>query len=712
MSPDVSAAGTWDALGEAFDEKLPRRTAIAVKPRDGSLGFAYPAPWGCIGWRYDDRESSGYDEDAVLEWRLAPWLSAGVAGRPVAQTNFVWEKQEYRPDLVTRIAAFSDHGLVLAEQFGRAIDGAFTWRFSCGNRALQILERSVFLVFENRHGWPEWRTRDARTLTTEGFAVCGPFARWATYAHLEDAEADVLAGALRSGGAVARYLVVELPVRVAPYGSAEITFGLAFGGADAARAAAGVGALAPIVHARWNAWLAALPRPEFAHASQARAYAKCWSVVRLNYHDSPRYGHLVCEALPVYRGYWLWALDAVEWHSNQNPEHTSVHIRRALDLFFEHQREDGFITHAIYLDEAVPGERWARENITQTPHIAWVALRYAQCTGDDAALARWYPRLARFHEYLCATRDRALRNLHLWAVLTSFDCGLDTTAVLQRVTYGEGGPKEAFCYPAIFGAERCRYEQAMALIADRLGNREGDRWRAEAEQTRAALEAHLWDAEKKWFGARHADGSLDTRIGVDGLFPLAYGLVAEERATGARPAFEQLLGRYGVHTVAPDEPGFEARHYWRGPAWPKSCALGLFVAQRYFPDLSARVLDGLVRMLALRPSVWECVDAATGEVARGDQGLCATPLISSNVGAGAAIGALLAVGGIDMMALDGACALAPVENFHWGGVRFDLRRRGRAGWRLTVRAAEQARASLRFRGGPVLEVGAGEIRDF
>ncbi|MBI5382217.1 MAG: hypothetical protein HZA31_09990 [Opitutae bacterium] len=689
------SASIWETLCETFDEKLPRRTAVALKPTDSTILYAYPASLGKIGWFFDDRIQSGYDETVAFECYLGPWLSRGVAPQPVAHSSFVWATQEYRPDLVQRRALYSDHGLIVQERFGRAVEGAFTWQFEFGNRALQVCARSLFVVLKARRGLGGIR-REGDCFVGKEVALTAAARTWGAYDHLENVERDIMAGQLSGRADGDRYLILEVPLSVPPQGRQDFALGLAFGDAGAATRAREVPELAAPIRERWDAWLQSLPAAEFRSPEEALAYYKCWWIVRLNYYTSPRFGHMVCEALPVYRGYWLWGLDASEWHSDQDTHQTSVHIRQALELFLAHQRADGYVTHAMYLDEEKLGERWSQRDLTQTPHIPWVALRYAECTGDHSALARWYPQLVRFYDYLCRTRDQAFRNLHLWAILSSFDTGLDTTAAFQKVTYGDADGKEAYCYPAIFAAERCRYEQALARMAELLGTGEQARWLAAAEQTRQAMDAVLWDTHRNWYGVLHADGTLDTRVGVDGLFPLAYGLVGPERAAAARENVHALIGHYGIHTVAPGERGYEAHHYWRGPAWPKSCAMGLVAARRYYPELVEPALASTLRMLLRWPSVWECLNAETGDVARGDQGLCATPVIASNVGAGEALGALLTVRGVDMLAFDGTLRLAPVRNFHWAGLRLDLQQRDGA-WQVTVRAAEKTAGTLRLR---------------
>ncbi len=684
----------WESLAETFDEKLPRRTAIALKPSDSTILYAYPSPLGTVGWRFDDREGTTYDEAPSWELSLAPWTSTGSA-TPVLPSTLVWESQAYRPDLVRRTLAYSDAGLRLHESFGRAIEGTFTWRLQFDYLGIHDARRSIFVVLKASNGFEPARV-DGQTFDLCGMALHAAADSWGMFNSLEDAQAAVGPDGLEHRADGHRYLVLEFKLSFKRHESRSLSIGVSFADTDAAWQAAEVADLETPIRERWDTWLRSLPAAEFASPDERRAYYKCWWVVKLNYYDSPRFGHMVCEALPVYRGYWLWGLDASEWHSDQNTEYTSVHIRQALDLFLDNQREDGFVTHAIYLTEKTPGENWGRRNITQTPHIPWVCLRYAEATGDYERLLQWYPKLVRFYAYLCKSRDECFRNLHLWGIIVSFDTGLDTTPAFEKVTYGVNGVKENYCYPAIFAAERCRYEQALARMSEVLGTGESEHWLAEAEKTRRAMDEILWDPERKWYGVLHEDGTLDTRVGIDGLFPLAYGLVDREKASAAKESFRRLVGRYGIHTVTPGEFEYEGNHYWRGPAWPKSCAMGIAAARNYYPELLEGTVRSTLNMLLRWPSVWECLNAETGDVARGDLGVCCTPVVSSNVGSGEALGALLTARGVDMMSFDGTLPLTLMTNFHWAGFRLDVART-KGKWLITVHPAERTSGELRIR---------------
>jgi len=644
----------WRNLREPFDEKLPRRTAVIVKEDDWSLPFAYPCDFGGIGWNLDNRDETTYDEAPAAVMRFADYSFPDLSGRNLARNTFYFGRMEYYPGVVEREIVFSNIGIEAQELFARAPRGGWVWQIllesrnmSCyplGRTLCTVVSLSRRATIRRREGVAECRIGDRTLHLSFDCDECGVYE---TSEECAEAMGRDRVGNRRGEG---RHLVIAYRVRFdGPGERRSIALGASFHSAGRAIAACRARDARGAAERRWNAWFERLPVPRLTNERALRAYYKSWWTVRLNYYRHPKCGSSVLEALPVYRGFWQWALPAMEWHGSPNPEIGPSFVRRVLDLFLRHQRADGYVTHAIYLDEDPPGSRWGERNIVQTPHVPWVALRYYNLTRDIRSLRAWYPRLVRYHEYLSASRDRNFLDLHLWAIIASYDTGLDTTPAFQRVTYGEDGARERFCYPAIFAAERCRYERAMALMARHLGlDDEAERWRREAALTREAMDRILWDRRRSWYGVVHEDGSLDTRIGADGLFPFAYGLADPGRARAARRNFERLLAPLGVHSVAPGEPGYVAETYWRGPAWTKSCSLAMSAASRYWPDLKERVLDGLVNFLLRYPSVWECMDARTGKVARGDAGLMATPVISSNVGAGEAIGALRLYAGEDV----------------------------------------------------------------
>jgi len=651
----------WSFLKEEFDEKLPRRTSILVKANDFDLPFAYPTEFGCIGWNFDNRCTTTYDEAPTFSVKFGDYSFPDLTGKKLAKNTFYFSKMETLPSLVRRRIVFSNNGLEMNECFAQNPKNGFIWDFELTNLNLPHypFRKKLFalITLESAAGQIGYSPRNKvfdLSIGDQKIFIAASCDHFGTYKTFDDMLNSMKTGELndRIVKDDQKYLVLEFDIAMNDYGEKKnVRIGISFESSQSALRARYEKSYEEKIQNKWNAWLSTLPTKKFESDRDRKAWYKCWWVIRQNYYKHPKWGKTVLESIPVYRGYWQWALPAMEWQSRFNPEIGDAYMIKMIDLFLDHQRQDGYVTHAIYLHEKNPGEEWSRGSIIQTPHIPWVALRYFNRTGDMKNLKKWYPKLEKYYQYLCDSRDKKLFDLHLWGIITSFDTGLDTTSAFSRVTHHENGIKERFCYPAIFAAERCRYEQAMSIISKILKNGQVNRWEEEFEKTLQAMDLVLWDNHKKWYGVLHEDRTLDTRVGVDGLFPFAYGLVDQAHARQAKMNFKKLIDTYGVRTVSIDEPGCFENIYWRGAVWLKPCSLGMNIAKIYYPELKKKIRDGLVNFLLRYPSVWECMNASTGEIARGDMGLFATPWMSSNVGSGEAIGALMIYYGEDMFSL-------------------------------------------------------------
>lgn len=686
----------WALVAESFDTSLPRLEAILIKESTFSRFSTYPDHWNSVGYCFDFSERTSYDNPPRFRIDFAAFVHPDLRGT-AGLNKVIYGACTYYPSLIERCYRFTNLGLDCTERMGMAVEGALAWHIhmDCINERI-VLPKSLFTVISSEEEFAVVTDGDSIGLVFHDLqyhVAVRPASGFGVYPDECAAKRSIETGDLDRREDRGSCLVIRHDVVLLPGKSIRIAFGLSSVSAAKAREGIATQDIVETVRRPWNRWFGSLPAVRFRGSRERKAYYKAWWTIRLNYYDHPSWGHCVLEALPVYKGVWQWSMPAVEWHSDQDPEHPSVWTRTAMNLLLGNQREDGYVSHAIYIDEKKPGERWSKGGIVQTPHLPWVAVRYYRVTGDREPLERWYQSLCRYYSYLCETRDTALLGIHLWGILDSCDTGLDVTPAFDRIHGAEGG-KESYCYPAVFAAERCRYEQAMGELARILGQDAGP-WEAEWKATREAMDRVLWDTCRHWYGVRHQDGTLDTRIGVDGLFPLAYNLVDDRRAESMEQNFRSLLGPFGVRSVAPEEPGYHANTYWRGPSWSKTCSLGMEACRRYYPHLLEAVHDGVIRMVLAHPGIWECVNASSGEIARADYGFVCTPCVSSNVGAGDVLGSLLLFHGYRMYSTDDALPLVEMKRFHWNGVRVSMTKRKET-WRVHVDGAEAQRAHLSF----------------
>ncbi len=666
----------WRFVRENFDNTLPRMTAVFVKERTSATSFAYPTGDHRTGYFFDFSNKTYYDLPPKFRFDFAAYVMPGHA-EDFHENRALFKEQIYYPSMFEREVEYTNLALKGTERFGRALDGSFSWQFDYTSRAVHYpFKKKLYSVI--------FSTQPFSVEKADG-ALCLKFDDMNYYIASDDIdgfglfEHDI---AMISSLTEHRletcekghYLALCHNFDLDAGKNRKLSFGLSSETAEKAVAAAKAEDIAKGAEAEWAKFLNDLPKVAFRDSREKKAYYKSWVTIRNNYYDHKNWGHCITECLPVYKGLWQWAISSVEWHDDQNPELTSVWIKKAMDMLIDSQREDGYVTHAIYVDENRPGERWAARGTIQTPHLAWTALRYYHATGDLESVRRWYEPLKLYYKYISQSLDERFENLHLWAITSSFDTGIDTTAAFHLVTYGdEKGYREPYCYPAVFAAERYRYEVSLAQLAELFGEDPAP-WLEAADLTRKACEEYLWDSEKKWYGVRHADKSLDTRVGVDGLFVYVYNMIDRSRAEEMKENFKKLIGMYGIRTVAEDEEGFYSDVYWRGPCWPKSASLGMHAAAKFYPDLTERVLRGVLNMSLKYPNIWECMDVSSGELAHSDGGHFCSPGMTSNVGAGDIIGSILASHGFDMYAMKMPVPLTEMENFRAGGMRLTLKR--------------------------------------
>jgi glycogen debranching enzyme len=299
-----------------------------------------------------------------------------------------------------------------------------------------------------------------------------------------------------------------------------------------------------------------------------------------------------------------------------------------LDTLFLGQWADGLVPHIVFhqpADSYFPGpEVWGTRHvpptsgISQPPVAAIAALRMHEAAADrtlaDARARALLPKLAASHRWWATARDPEGRGLP--ALLHNWESGMDNSPAwdgpFQSVpatatpyvrkdtghvaaamrprkedydryvhlveTYRACGWEPAAMWRAApfkvahigVNAILLRAEEDLAKLAGRLGDAAV---RAEAEGRAARLTAAmrlLWSDGMKAF--QSVDLIAGARIAAAtsaGFLPLVTGAPTPEqaRAMAAEIMRWRSLGRYGVPTVAPDDPAFDGKRYWRGPVW-------------------------------------------------------------------------------------------------------------------------------------------------
>lgn len=337
------------------------------------------------------------------------------------------------------------------------------------------------------------------------------------------------------------------------------------------------------------------------------------------------YDHpVLCEG-GGYAGVWL---ECAPYEGLVYGRHGAPEVARANhDVFFHHQREDGYLRFAIW------AEKFGEAQIQMVVPIAATALETADLIQDEAFLARAYDACARWDDWLAEHRNT--RGTGLCEAFCEYDTGHD------RSPRFAGLPKEcpdgnaAVCPKAgklpylapdlsatVFGGRI-----ALAQMAQRLGKKnEAQRWLDKAEHIRSLILQHCYDPEDECFYDVDCEGNF-LRIRGDVLTRVFSEHVVDQ------PLFDRIYERhirnpqsfwtpYPLPSIAVDDPLFNhdmPRNCWGGP----SQALTALRTPRWFghygksadhEHLMKRWVKGIVNA----PAFMQQMNPWTGEFSTAD----------------------------------------------------------------------------------------------
>ncbi|WP_275002224.1 amylo-alpha-1,6-glucosidase [Promicromonospora iranensis] len=380
-------------------------------------------------------------------------------------------------------------------------------------------------------------------------------------------------------------------------------------------------------------------------------------------------GRYTVPATGLYPHQWSWdsAFIAIGTR-HREPTRARAELHTLLDA----QWPDGRVPQIVYDvardDEYAPGADFWRaptSGLVQPPVHAWAAwlVHCADPAGSarEDFLARVYPRLARWHEYLLGPRaggvglpvakhpwETGTDNSPLWDVALARIPPEARTPIrrpdLRHAGSGERpgsrdyrryyrlaeAYRDAGCADDVpigfamvcplFTTALAVSELALARMADALSDAGGGAaHEATAARLITAMDEHLWDESLGLYVALDdTTGAQVSRSTVNGLVPL---LLARGPAALAAGRAEQLLltltgsgflgGGPFLPSTARDDPAFDPALYWRGPAWFNTSWLLLRAVRALGRvDVASRLLE---QFAVARPEGFpEYVDPDTG----------------------------------------------------------------------------------------------------
>ena len=291
-------------------------------------------------------------------------------------------------------------------------------------------------------------------------------------------------------------------------------------------------------------------------------------------------------------------------------------------IFFHHQREDGYIPYSIKTDAAGTAQ------IQMVVPIAATALETAELTGNEALLAQAYHACAKWDDWLVRNRDT--RGTGLCELFCAFDTGHDNSPRVKGIPIRCPDANAAICpsvaklpYLApdlsatVYGG-RC----ALARMAGHLGKPDAaDAWQEKASQIRQAIIKHCYDPGDECFYDVDCDGKF-IKIRGDVL-----SRVFSERVVD-QAMFERIYRRhirnpdefwtpYPLPSIAVNDPEFVSElphNSWGGAAQ----ALTALRAPRWFghygkSDDLRHLMTQWVKAILSAPGFMQQMNPWTGE---------------------------------------------------------------------------------------------------
>ena len=161
-----------------------------------------------------------------------------------------------------------------------------------------------------------------------------------------------------------------------------------------------------------------------------------------------------------------------------------------------------------------------------------------------------------------------------------------------------------------------RADRDLAWLADRFGEAgmraEIETWIARGERGYQ----RLWDPDRGMFASLDlVTGSLVPATTSAGFLGLYGGAATTQQAETMVAHFDHWLAPapFGLPTVASDDPAFDSRRYWRGPAWAIASYLIAQGLEDYgYGDRAARLAACIARAISEK-GFHEYFDPITGE---------------------------------------------------------------------------------------------------
>jgi glycogen debranching enzyme len=244
----------------------------------------------------------------------------------------------------------------------------------------------------------------------------------------------------------------------------------------------------------------------------------------------------------------------------------AFNFQRTLDNFYAKQHPDGFICRQ--LRESDGADCFERFDPTSTgPNILpWTEWEYYQAFGDQERLARVFPVLVAYYQWL--RYYRTWPDGSYWS--SGWACGMDNQPRQPAGDHADFGHGHLSwidaCLQQIYAATLLgRMAEVLGRTADIAA------LRADAATLSDLVNRTMWDEETAFYTDRLRGGAPSHVKSIGAYWALLAGVVPEARRAAFLAHLEnpaEFNRPHRVPTLAADDPHYDpAGGYWRGGVW-------------------------------------------------------------------------------------------------------------------------------------------------
>ena len=316
-----------------------------------------------------------------------------------------------------------------------------------------------------------------------------------------------------------------------------------------------------------------LPEPFWdGHAVALDCYAKAWTLAFANLRrPEPASGFVARFIDPAFNDcIFMWDSCFMTLFGRYGAR--AFPFVRTLDNFYAKQHPDGFICREI--GRALGDDRFPRFDPSSTgPNVmAWAEWEHYRNFGDRERLARVFPVLRAYHQWLRAYRTWP--DGSYWS--TGWGCGMDNQPRLPSHTAGTPYADPEHYHGRMTWVDTTLQQILSARLLAEMGRAldagaDVADMREETVRLGRFVNDHLWSDADRFYCDRFDDGALNHVKSVGGYWALLAGVVPPARLGPFLAHLEDpraFKRPHRVPSLSADNPGYDARGgYWRGAVW-------------------------------------------------------------------------------------------------------------------------------------------------